>query len=275
IVVGLLTRPAALMLCGVMTVAIVTAAAPEKHITASWHGLLEFFYLPEVLLLLLLAWLVFAGPGRASLAARLGTRGWRREPSSVMLGADLDGAPGGGRGRRMEERPIGQGQRVEQRKDDQPRERGRCGQSPARTLPPRTADRARLAIRLIGQLVREREQQEHADRVEMRNLRPAEIDQHQFREHVDHLERPHATEDARHHEKAAQDFAEREGHQPAAGLERWIGAAVEELDQEVLGDRRKILRDADHVVGVVDLHPAECEEAESEHHPRQANLTAG
>jgi len=74
IVVGLATRPAALMLCGVMSVAIVTAAAPEKKITASWHGLLEFFYLPEVLLLLLLAWLVFAGPGRASLDARFGAR---------------------------------------------------------------------------------------------------------------------------------------------------------------------------------------------------------
>src|SRR5260370_26978057 len=70
IAVGLATRPAAVMLCGVMTVAIVTAAVPEKHITASWHGLLEFFYLPEVLLFLLLAWIVFAGPGRASLAHR-------------------------------------------------------------------------------------------------------------------------------------------------------------------------------------------------------------
>src|SRR5215813_10923929 len=75
VAIGLVTRPAAVMLCGVMTVAIVTAAVPEKHITASWHGLLEFFYLPEVLLLLLLAWIVFAGPGRASLDARLGTRG--------------------------------------------------------------------------------------------------------------------------------------------------------------------------------------------------------
>jgi len=74
IAVGLVTRPAALMLSGVMTVAIVTAAVPEKHIAASWHGLLEFFYLPEVLLLLLLGWLVFAGPGRASLDARLGAR---------------------------------------------------------------------------------------------------------------------------------------------------------------------------------------------------------
>ena len=75
IVVGLATRPAALMLCGVMVVAIVTAAAPEHHITASWHGLLEFLYLPEVLLLMVLAWFVFAGPGRASLDARFGTRG--------------------------------------------------------------------------------------------------------------------------------------------------------------------------------------------------------
>src|SRR3989449_7014205 len=44
IAAGLATRPAALMLCGVMTVAIVTAAAPEKHITETWHGLLEFLY---------------------------------------------------------------------------------------------------------------------------------------------------------------------------------------------------------------------------------------
>jgi putative oxidoreductase len=74
LVVGLLTRPAALMLCGVMAVAIITAAAPEHHITASWHGLLEFLYLPEWCLLLLLGWLVLAGPGRASLDARIGTR---------------------------------------------------------------------------------------------------------------------------------------------------------------------------------------------------------
>ena len=74
IVVGLLTRPAALMLCGVMTVAILTAAAPERHITATWGGLLEFFYLSEWCLLLLLGWLVIAGPGRASLDALIGRR---------------------------------------------------------------------------------------------------------------------------------------------------------------------------------------------------------
>ena len=71
IVVGLATRLAALMLGGVMIVAIVTAAAPEKHITASWQGLLEFLYLPETLLVLLLTWLVFAGAGPASVDAVL------------------------------------------------------------------------------------------------------------------------------------------------------------------------------------------------------------
>jgi putative oxidoreductase len=77
VVIGLATRPAALMLCGVMSVAIVTAAAPEKKITATWHGLLELLYLPEVLLILLLASLVVAGAGRASLDAWLGARSRR------------------------------------------------------------------------------------------------------------------------------------------------------------------------------------------------------
>jgi putative oxidoreductase len=75
LVLGLVTRPAALLLCGVMVVATVTAAAPEKQITASWHGLLELLYLPDVLLLLLLLSLVVAGAGRASLDAWLGRRG--------------------------------------------------------------------------------------------------------------------------------------------------------------------------------------------------------
>ena len=79
ILVGLATRPAAIMLCGVMTVAIVTAAAPEKHITANWHGLLELFYLPEVLFLLLFIWLLVSGPGRASLDAWLARRGTLRQ----------------------------------------------------------------------------------------------------------------------------------------------------------------------------------------------------
>src|SRR5262249_7225058 len=79
---------AAVMLGGVMTVAIVTAAVPEKHITASWHGLLEFFYLPEVLLFLLLAWLIFAGPGRASLDAWFSARRSRRIDLSSLATAE-------------------------------------------------------------------------------------------------------------------------------------------------------------------------------------------
>ena len=75
IVIGLATRPAAVILCGVMAVAIVTAAVPEKHITANWHGLLELLYLPEVLLVLLLLSLVVAGAGRASLDAWFARRG--------------------------------------------------------------------------------------------------------------------------------------------------------------------------------------------------------
>jgi len=77
LLVGLATRPAALMLCGVMVVAIVSAAAPEHHIQATWKGLLEFLYLSEWCLLLILGWLVLAGPGRASLDARLGIDGRR------------------------------------------------------------------------------------------------------------------------------------------------------------------------------------------------------
>src|SRR5215467_13766080 len=47
IVVGVAPRSVALMLCGVLTVAIVSAAAPEHYITATWRGLLEYLYLPE------------------------------------------------------------------------------------------------------------------------------------------------------------------------------------------------------------------------------------
>jgi putative oxidoreductase len=67
LMIGLATRPAAVMLAGTMVVALGTAAVPEHHIHANWKGLLDFLYLPEWLLLLLLAWLAVAGAGRASL----------------------------------------------------------------------------------------------------------------------------------------------------------------------------------------------------------------
>jgi putative oxidoreductase len=73
LVVGFATRPAALMLCGVMVVAITTAGIPDHHVTLSWSGLMDFLYLPDWLLLLLLLGFVTGGAGRASLDAR-----WKR-----------------------------------------------------------------------------------------------------------------------------------------------------------------------------------------------------
>jgi putative oxidoreductase len=67
LMLGLFTRPAAVLLSGTMVVALATAAIPDHHIHANWKGLLEFLYLPETLLLLILGWLLFAGAGRASL----------------------------------------------------------------------------------------------------------------------------------------------------------------------------------------------------------------
>lgn len=67
LMLGLLTRPAAFLLSGTMVVALATAAIPDHHIHASWKGLLEFLYLPETLLLLILGWLIFAGAGRLSI----------------------------------------------------------------------------------------------------------------------------------------------------------------------------------------------------------------
>ena len=66
LMIGLLTRPAAVALTCVMTVALLTAGIPDKHITATWGGLLDFLYLNDWLLILLLLWMVLVGPGRAS-----------------------------------------------------------------------------------------------------------------------------------------------------------------------------------------------------------------
>lgn len=66
LMLGLGTRPAALLLSGTMVVALATAAIPDHKIHASWRGLLDFLYLPEWLLLCLLGWLIFVGAGRLS-----------------------------------------------------------------------------------------------------------------------------------------------------------------------------------------------------------------
>ena len=77
LMLGLVTRPAAVMLAGTMVVALATAAIPEHRIHVDWNGLLDLLYLPELLLLLILGWLAVAGAGRASIdyALRQGMAG--------------------------------------------------------------------------------------------------------------------------------------------------------------------------------------------------------
>jgi putative oxidoreductase len=70
LVLGLATRPFAALLAFTMIVAIATDRLESAGV-ADW---LDFLYLNEWLLLLLLLWLVFAGGGKASLDAVLAPR---------------------------------------------------------------------------------------------------------------------------------------------------------------------------------------------------------
>jgi putative oxidoreductase len=64
---GLLTRACALMLTCVMIVAIATNRIQSIQSTGvlSWFD--DFLYLPEVLYVVILVWLIFSGPGRYSI----------------------------------------------------------------------------------------------------------------------------------------------------------------------------------------------------------------
>ena len=63
LILGAITPLACVMLSGVMTVAIATTAIPNIKATSLLGWLSEFFYLPEVLCLVILVWLFFAGSG--------------------------------------------------------------------------------------------------------------------------------------------------------------------------------------------------------------------
>ncbi len=63
LVIGALTPLASAMLGGVMIVAIGTAAIRKIKAPSPLGWLAEFLYLPEVLYLIILAWLFFSGPG--------------------------------------------------------------------------------------------------------------------------------------------------------------------------------------------------------------------
>jgi putative oxidoreductase len=69
LLVGLLTPLCALMLVGDMAVAIATNRIHSIHASGALAWFDNFLYLPEVLYLLILVWLIFAGPGRYSIDA--------------------------------------------------------------------------------------------------------------------------------------------------------------------------------------------------------------
>jgi putative oxidoreductase len=64
---GLLTPVACVLLIGVMLGALVTTQIPAIKAAAALDWLGDFLYLPEVLYLVILLWLLFAGPGWVSL----------------------------------------------------------------------------------------------------------------------------------------------------------------------------------------------------------------
>jgi putative oxidoreductase len=71
LVVGLGTRIIALMLSFSMFVATATAVIPGKIKADEYHNITDAFFVPEVLAMLLLFWMVFSGPGPASLDAAI------------------------------------------------------------------------------------------------------------------------------------------------------------------------------------------------------------
>ena len=74
LVVGFGTRIFSALLAGTMAVAILTARLQEASVKTAG----DFFYLQEWLLLLLLVWLVFSGPGKVSVDAKLKRRSQER-----------------------------------------------------------------------------------------------------------------------------------------------------------------------------------------------------
>jgi len=63
LILGAITPLACAMLSGVMVVAIATTAIRNIKATSPLGWLSEFFYLPEVLCLVILVWLFFSGAG--------------------------------------------------------------------------------------------------------------------------------------------------------------------------------------------------------------------
>jgi len=69
---GLLTPLCAAMLAGDMLVAIATNRIHSIHASGVLAWVDDFLYLPEVLYMLILVWLIFSGPGRYSIDGFIG-----------------------------------------------------------------------------------------------------------------------------------------------------------------------------------------------------------
>lgn len=67
LIVGFLTPLACVVLIGLMLGALVTTVLPGVKADTAIDWLKEFFYLPEVLYIVILLWMFFSGPGRLSL----------------------------------------------------------------------------------------------------------------------------------------------------------------------------------------------------------------
>ena len=71
---GLVTPLCALTLVVVMIVAIATNRIQSIHVSGALAWLDDFLYLPEVLYVIILVWLIFSGPGRYSIDGLIARR---------------------------------------------------------------------------------------------------------------------------------------------------------------------------------------------------------
>jgi putative oxidoreductase len=74
LVLGLLTPLCALMLMGNMIVAVATNRIHSIQASGALAWLDDFLYLPEVLYVMILGWLMFSGPGRYSIDGLIARR---------------------------------------------------------------------------------------------------------------------------------------------------------------------------------------------------------
>jgi putative oxidoreductase len=84
LVLGLLTPVCALLLVVVMIVAIMTNRIQSIQASGVLAWLDDFLYLPEVLYVMILVWLIFSGPGRYSIDGLIARRsGVERGPRAA------------------------------------------------------------------------------------------------------------------------------------------------------------------------------------------------